>query len=195
MATALASVSVLGFMGSAEGATLLTVDLSVTNQITIRSTTGASSADVSGSDSTGVYLAGFYTGAGTALTATLVSGDLTSANNTSDNSPNLFRANSGTDLGLNIFSFTDDSPASFTSGSQAFTGEGTWNLNSTNYLEMVNGNSSGLLYFPADTVSDIDTATLIGEWERFTPTTTPEPSLLFALIGFGAFGLFGKGKK
>lgn len=58
---------------------VLTVDLSVANQVTISGGPGVSLATVSGSDTIGVYLENFYGGSGDALSAALASGDLTNA--------------------------------------------------------------------------------------------------------------------
>ncbi len=57
---------------------VLTVDLSVANQVTINGGPGVSLATVSGSDNIGVYLEDFYGGSGDGLFAE-ASGDLTNA--------------------------------------------------------------------------------------------------------------------
>jgi hypothetical protein len=148
---------------------LLVVDLSVPNQITINSTAGVSAATVSGSDTTGVYFDNFYGVAGGALADVLVSGDITNVANPSDTTPDLFRGASGTDTGLNMWSWSSDVTVDFTAGSQAFTGSGTWNLTAAEYADMLAGNSSGALYFPADTSDDVAGATLIGNYRVVVP--------------------------
>lgn len=161
---------------------LLVVDLSVTDQVTITATDGLSAVTTSGYDGTGVYFENFYGVEGNYLSATLVSGDITNAENPSDGSPALYRG-SYTDPGLNLYSWSSDSTVTFTAGSLAFVGSGTWDLDSDSYADMLNGASSGNLYFPADTYDDIDGADLLG-----TYTVIPEPgtlSLLGLCLGFG----------
>ena len=171
------------FTAGAQADVLLTVDLSVVNQVTISATSGLSANSASGSDTTGVYLDNFYNGAGSSLNETLISGDLTSAENTSDMSPNLFRGGSGSDTGLNIWSFTDDFNATFTAGSLAFTGSATWDLDAAAYADMLAGNSSGDIYFPADTFDDVAGATFLGTYN----VVVPAPGVLPLLgVGLGA---------
>lgn len=146
-----------------QGQVLLEVNLSVTDQVTITATGEASIATISGSDTIGVYLEDFFTADGTSLLETLISGDLTSAENSPDFSPNLFRGGT-TDPGLNIWSWTNDPDAIFISGNPAFSGSGTWGLNPDNYAEFLAANTSGNLYFPADTADDVASATLIGTY-------------------------------
>ena len=156
---------------------LLVVDLSVTNQVTVFATTGLSAATVTGSDSTGVYFEDFYGVAGVSLSATLVSGNLTNAQNPPDNSPALYRSGSGSDPGLNIYSWSPDSNVTFTAGSLAFVGSGTWTVSSAAFTDMINGARSGNLYFPADSVDDIPTASLLGTYSVYVP----EPSSMLLL--------------
>lgn len=157
---------------------LLIVDLTVPNQVTISATDGLSAATVDGSSVTGFYLADFYAADGDFLNETLVSGDLTSAANPSDGTPNLFRGGN-TDPGLNIFSFSTDGTVSFTAGSTAFAGSGTWDLEEADYNDMLGAPMSGDIYFPADTVDDIPDAVLLGQY-----TVIPEPGT-FALLAIG----------
>lgn len=103
----------LAFSNPAEAIVLLNVDLSVANQITVSSTTGASSATISGNGLRGFYLQNLINSTTSAsVSSTLVSGNLTSSLDTSDGTPVLFR-NGGNDSGLNIYSFTTASTASF----------------------------------------------------------------------------------
>ncbi|MCA9292235.1 MAG: hypothetical protein KDA20_00295 [Phycisphaerales bacterium] len=179
-----AAVSVATLAAAANAEDLLIVDLTITNQVTITATSGLSSATVAGSDTTGVYLENFYGVAGGALTNALMSGDLTNAENPSDLSPRLLRGIAGADPGLNIWSFSSDSTVTFTAGSLAFVGSGTWSLSASEYSDMLAGNTSGDLYFPADTADDIaNGATLIGQW-RVVPT--PGAVSLAGLCGVGA---------
>lgn len=164
-------------VASAQAEHLLEVDLSVVNQVTITAAAGVSMATVSGSDTTGVYLENFYGGSGDSLSASLVSGNLTNAENPSDNSPSLYRGGAGGDPGLNIWSFSSDSTVTFTAGSLAFVGSATWTLDANEYADMLAGSTSGMIYFPADTVDDIPGATAIG-----TYLVIPTPGAV-ALIG------------
>ena len=161
---------------------LLVVDLSVTDQVTVFATDGLSAIDSSGSDTTGVYFEDFYGVAGGALSASLVFGDLTNAENPSDGSPSIFRGGAGTDPGLNIWSWSSDSTVTFTAGSLAFVGSATYDLDPGEYADMLAGNMSGDLYFPADTVDDIPNADLLGTYR----VIVPEPATLsFLVLGLG----------
>lgn len=176
------------FINPASAAILLQVDLSVDNTITITSTTEASLETVSGGVFTGVYLDGFYGPSPITASpgATLISGDLTTFLNPSNNSPALFRLG-GDDPGLNIFAFSSDGTVDFVAGTQAFTGEATWTLTPESYAAMLNGSTSGDLYFPADDVSDLGSATLIGEWVVNSESiSVPESSNLMGLMVVGS---------
>ncbi len=171
------ALSVSAMTASAD--VLLEVDLTVVDQITITATAGLSAVDAIGDDFTGVYLDGLF-GADGSLSYALISGDLTNAENPSDFTPSLFRANSGTDTGLNIWSFSSDSDVTFTAGSLAFVGSATFSLDALSYANLLAGNTSGNIYFPADDFSDIDAgAVVLG-----TYTVIPAPGSL-ALIGLG----------
>ncbi len=171
------------FTAGAQAQVLLTVDLSVVNQVTISATSGLAANSASGDDFFGVYLDNFYGGAGSSLNETLVSGDLTNAENPSDMSPNLFRGGSGSDPGLNIFSFSSDSTVTFTAGSLAFVGSATWDLDAAAYADMLAGNSSGDIYFPADTFDDVPGAIFLGTYN----VVVPAPGVLSLLgVGLGA---------
>jgi hypothetical protein len=172
------------FSNATKADILLTVDLSVTDQVTILATNGVSSATVSGSDGTGVYLDMIYSAPGSALGETLVAGDLTNSLNPTDDSPRLSRTSGGSDLGLNIWSFSADSTVDFVAGTQAFTGSATWTLDPASYADMIAGGPRiGSLYFPAITSNDLTGATLIGEYQII-----PEPTTV-ALLGLGGLAL------
>ncbi len=174
---ALAAMSGLATAASAD--VLLTYDISTPNQITLTATTGLSAASASGPNGTGFYLANFFT-ANQALSSTLVpGGNLTTFNNPSDNSPLLFRGGSGADAGLNVWSFSTNSTVSVTAGTQALIGSATWTVSPAVYASFVSANTSGTIYFPADTADDIVAATAIGEY-----SIVPAPSAL-ALVGMG----------
>ncbi len=177
----LAVVAATGLASVATAEVLLEIDLTVANEITITATGGLSSATVSGSTFTGFYFENFYGGAdsGGGVFGTLVSGDLTTASNPSDGSPSLFRAGSGTDTGLNVWSFSTDFDVSFTAGALAFAGSATWSLDASEYAFMMAGNNVGDIYFAADDASDLPSATVIGQW-----VVIPAPSSL-ALLGLG----------
>ena len=169
---------VAGLATGAQAADLLLIDLTVANQITITATTGASSANASGSVFTGFYLANFFGNTtSSSLVSTLVSGNLTAASNTSDNSPALF--NSIGNSGLNVWSYSAAANSTFTTGQQAFTGSGTWNVAASFYNDMLDGSTSGNVYFAADTDDDLAAATVIGQYR-----VIPAPASL-ALLGLG----------
>ena len=157
---------------------LLDIDLSVANQITITATDGLAAADASSSNFTGMLMAGFFndssfgsgTGSGT--------GDLSTANNPSDGSPSLFSGTS--DFGLNLWSFSTESTVTMTSGTIAMSGAATWTVGAAEYAAMLAGNTSGDLYFGADTDDDIGVdGVLVGTWN-----VVPAPSSA-ALLGLG----------
>lgn len=172
---------------AAVNAALLTVDLSTTNQITITATGEVSDATVSGSDGIGVYLDGFFSAFDVSVGDILVGGDLTSAQNTSDGSPDLFSFSTDP-TGLNIFSYTDDLSSDFVAGSLAFAGSATWTVSAEAYAAALGGAASGLIYFPADDLTDLGSATVIGEWQK---TVVPVPAAVWlfgsALAGLGFF--------
>lgn len=164
----LGAVAALGLAAAANAEVLLTVDLTVPNEVTISATDGLSSASLTGSQIIGFYLADFYSsGTTTFVDDTLISGDLTTFLNPSDGSPNLFNVSGNT--GLNVFSFSTDSDVDFVSGTQAFSGSATWTLGAAAYAEMAAGNTFGDIYFPADSDDDIADATVIGQWEVVIP--------------------------
>jgi len=173
-----AVVAIAGLAAGAQAEDLLILDLSVANQVTITATTGAASANASGSVFTGFYLANaFGNGSTSSLSASLVSGNLTPTSNTSDNSPSLFNALGN--AGLNVWSYSTSTSSTFTAGQQAFTGSATWNISAGAYADLLDGPSSGDIYFAADTDDDLAAATVIGQWR-----IVPAPSSL-ALIGLG----------
>ena len=174
--TAMIAIAALTSVASAE--VLLEVDLSVADTITITATNGLSAVTATGSTFTGVLLADFFTGAGGGgFIDSAGIGNLTSAANASDGSPGIF--NSSGNFGLNIWAWTADSDSSFTAGSVAFTGAATWALDSADYADLLAGNTSGDIYFEADTDDDIPSARILGTWN-----VVPAPSAL-ALLGLG----------
>ncbi len=155
---------------------LLVVDLTTTNQITITATNGLSAATVSGPTNTGFYFENFFANASPFnLVTTLVSGNLTAASVQTNNSPGLFRLNAF-DPGLNVFSYTSITTTTFTAGQLAFTGTGTWTTPADGYAAMLTAPATGNVYFPADDVSDLPTATVLGTYRVILPggpTATP----------------------
>lgn len=179
-----AALATAAITSVAQADDLLIVDLSVANQVSVFATSGLSAATVTGSDSIGVYFDNFYGAAGGSLTTTSTgAGDLTNVGAPSDGSPALFRGGSGSDTGLNIFSWSNDSNVTFTAGTQAFTGSGTWALDAPEYADMLNGNTSGNLYFPADTFDDVGGATAIGTYRVIVPAPAALPMLGMGLMG------------
>lgn len=175
----IAGLAVAATAMTASADILLSVDLGVTDQITITATDGLSSATVSGSDGTGVYLADIFSSLSTgAIVDTLVSGDLVANGDSSNGAPNLFTSFAGS-FGLNFWSWTNDTPSDFVAGTTGFTGSATWNLDSADYAELLAGNAMGDIYAFADTDDDLPGATVIGQWN-----VVPTPGSL-ALLGLG----------
>jgi hypothetical protein len=178
------AIAAAAFAMGAQADDLLIVDLTVANQVTISATAGLSAVSASGSDGIGVYLDNFYSGPrNSTVSDTLISGDLTNFENPSDGSPLLFTTFDNTDAGLNIFSFSSDSTVTFTAGGQAFIGSATWSLDAASYADMLAGNLSGDLYFPADDIGDLSSASLLGTWR-----VIPAPTGL-AVLGLGGVAL------
>lgn len=186
------SILIVALAGSAAVASaqsledLIIIDLSVVDQVTLTATSGNSAATVSGGDGTGIYFENFYGAAGSGLSETYIAGTLTNVGNPSDGSPNLFRGGAGSDPGLNFWSWSSDSTVDFTAGQQAFEGFATFGLSSAEYADMLAGSTSGVIYFPADTVDDISGATAIGTYTVIVPS--PAAFSAFAL-GLGATAL------
>lgn len=172
-------------------ATLLSIDLSIANQITVVAEPGLANATVSGSDGVGIYLPNFFADGNTGFGINNTSGDFSSTNQTSDGSANLW-SYSG-DTGLNIWSFVNGGTVSFTDGTQAFTGSATWNLTPGLYAEFVNAPGAGSLFFPADSANDIVGQTAIGEFttSNAVPAPVPVPASVLllgsVLLGLGLF--------
>lgn len=165
-------------------ATVLLLDLTVLNRITITATGEASDATATGSAIIGFYLDGALSGADVTLGDVLIEGgDLTSAENTPNGTPNLFMGFGG-DTGLNVFDYTDDGSSDFVAGNQAFSGFATWAVTPDAYAAALAGATSGLVYFPADDISDLSGATVIGEWRRI-PVPAAVWLMLSALGGLG----------
>ncbi|MBL4809623.1 MAG: PEP-CTERM sorting domain-containing protein [Phycisphaerales bacterium] len=162
--------------------TLLDIDLSVTNQLTITATGSNALVTASGSNFTGFLLAGFLNaadaGAGPGISDGV--GDLTTANQTSDLGPSIF--NGGSSVGINIWAFTAGGvDATTTAGFAAFSGSATWTVDASVYAALLNGNINGDVYLNADTDDDIGAGgILIGAWG----VKIPAPGSM-ALLGLG----------
>ena len=185
------SVCVL-MVSAAQAAVVLQIDLSTENQVTISATTGSSLASVSGNDGLGIYLKDllgdrvFSTSGATRLAGA----NLVYFNATSDGSPSLYRF-AGTDPGLSIYSMDNDtpSPASFTSGVQAFKGSATWSLTAQQYAVFLQAPTSGDVYAFADSINDLDGGPqLIGLYSGVSSAAVPEPTSM-AIFGLGALGM------
>tara|TARA_R110000868_G_scaffold226872_2_gene479821 strand:- start:10610 stop:11170 length:561 start_codon:yes stop_codon:yes gene_type:complete len=163
---------------SASADTVLSVDLSVVNEVTVIGTGGNSAATVSGSSFTGAYMADFFTGAGgTGFLDSQGVGGLTNTGNLSDGTPGIF--NLVGHYGLNIWTWTAQT-VNLTANSSAFESSATWTVDSTVYASMLAGNLTGEVFFAADTDDDIPSATYIGTWE----VKVPAPSSV-AILGLG----------
>ena len=171
----IALIAGLAVAATASADVLLNVDLGVVDQITITATSAASSADASGSDSTGVLLANFFGGAGGNSIFSSGTGDLVANGDSSDGTPGLF--NSSGNFGLNFWSWTNDSPSNFVTGTTAFNGSATWDIDSDDYADMLAGNTFGDIIAFADT--DDDQGVVIGQWN-----VIPAPGAL-AMLGLG----------
>jgi len=160
---------------------LVNLDLSVVNQLTMTATDGNSAITATGSDFTGILFDGFLggLGGGTGFNF-LVFSDFSSAQNLSDGSPSFSVGGGGNDFGLNIWDMSVDTEISFSEGRNAFLGSAVWTLNADFYENMLAGNDSGNIYFPADDDGDIPGAEILGTYS----VTVPTPSAL-ALLGLG----------
>lgn len=183
---------------ASQAATLLSVDLSVANQVTISAEPGIVNTTAFGSDGVGIYLPDFFDTPGTGFNiGDDPGGNFASSNQIADGSARLFRASG--DTGLNIYSFALGSLVSFTAGTPAFTGSATWTLTPGLYSEFVAAPGAGSLFFPADSAGDIAGLSPIGEFatsNAVVPAPVPVPAsvLLLGSVLMG-LGLFGRRKK
>ena len=179
----IAGLAVAATALTASADVLLSVDLSVTNEITVSAVDGNASTSASASVFTGFLLAGFFSPADAGNGPGIADGvgNLSTANNASDLGPSIF--NGGTSVGLNIWNFSSDSTVSVTGGTQAFSGSATWTVDGAAYAAALAGNVSGDIYFGADTDDDLPFSTNIGTWE----VKIPAPGSM-ALLGMG--GIF-----
>ena len=176
----LAPASLLAFAGSAPGAIVLELDLSVTNEITLIATDAAADNTVAGGDIfTGIYIADIFAGGSTAVLGdSLVDSDFAAAANGPGAGGDLYNATG--QAGLNLYNFA--SGLDFTAGEQAFSGSGTWTLSPDAYAELISGNTTGDVYAPADTDDDLTAgAAVIGQWTVTGAIPEPSTSLLGGL--------------
>ena len=186
LGVALAAVALFTVPSLAKADLVLNLDLTVENQITITALDGLSEATVSApTTGIGFYMEGAMGGTLGASGDTLVGGDLTSFGDASDGTPDLFSF--GGDAGLNVFSYAASS--SFTTGVQAFEGAATWDLTPEAYADLLAGADAGDVWFEADSIGDLATASIVGQYIVKKPGgAIPEPTSL-ALIGLGCVGL------
>lgn len=161
---------------------LLTVDLSVVNQVTINTTTGLSAITGSAGTGTGVYLQGFFTSPTLGFNV-VGTGPFRSVNGTAgNNTPNLYRGGAAGETGLNVWNFA--TTATFAAGQQAFSGTGTWNVSAAQYASLLGGNAGGNIYFPADTFDDVTPNSVsMGTWAL---VPTPGAAAMLGLGGLAA---------
>ena len=82
----------------------------------------------------------------------------------------MYRGGAGADPGLNIWGYSATSPTTFTTGQQAFTGTVTWIVTTAVYDAMLTAPvAGGEVYFSAETVGMLGTATLIGKYSVLKP--------------------------
>ncbi|MCW8109629.1 hypothetical protein OPS25_14055 [Alteromonas ponticola] len=180
----LLAFGMLASLSSAQAALLLSVDLSVEDQITITATDGVASATVSGDDFIGFYLENFFEPENNSLSDILVSGDLVSAQDVSDLTPDLFRSDDN-DTGLNVWSYADGAISSFVANERAFEGSATWTISSGAYQNALNGAMRGDIWFPADDINDLPSAIVIGQWAVVDADVPEAPTFaLFSLLLF-----------
>ena len=176
---AVVGISIAATAMTASADVLVNLDLSVENQLTMTATEGNSAITAIGSDFTGILFDGFLggLGGGTGFNF-LVFSDFSSAQNLSDGTPSFSVGGGGSDFGLNIWDMSVDSQISFSEGRAAFLGSAVWTLNADFYENMLAGNDSGNIYFPADDDTDIPGAEILGTYN----VTVPAPSGL-AMLG------------
>lgn len=167
--------------GAANSAILLEIDLSQEDIIRINATNNSALVNSVGTDFTGVYLEDFFASA-IVLNEVLLQGNLVTANQLSDNSPNLFNSNG--DLGLNIFSMTDENSITTTVGQAAFSSFAIFAVGSDVFQSALNGALSGNLHMNADTIGDLSdpafNSQLIGSWA--VVSEVPAPSVLLLML-------------
>jgi len=158
---------------------LINVDLSVVDEVIFTATTGNSAITATGSDFSGILLGGILGGSGGVNFNFMDFSDFSSAQNPTNGFPGLLQGGGGTDSGLNIFAMSTDANLDFSEGRRAFVGEIRMRLNPTFYNNLVAGNTTGNIYFPAEDDSQIPGAEILGTYR-----VVPAPSGL-ALLGLG----------
>ena len=158
---------------SAAEENLIVVDLTVQDRVTFTATTGLSSGTVSGGTFDGFYLKDLLLNAGTVGVPVNpgYSGTptFTAASVPTNNIPKMYR-NAGNDPGLNIYGYSATASTTFTTGQQAFTGTVTWTVSTAVYDAMLTAPAAGgEVYFVADSVGMLGSATLIGKYSVVKP--------------------------
>src|SRR5690606_31740167 len=83
-----------------------------------------------------------------------------------------FRSGS-TDAGLNIFSYSPTGTTTFTAGELAFVGTATWSISPALYTAMLTAPDAGDIHFPADDITDLPTAQVLGTYSVLFPPPQP----------------------
>ena len=194
-------LSILTFLFSiavinpAHAGVLLEFDLSGTNQLIIRATTGTALASVTGRTGTGIVLEGTgelggdYVGDASDTFGYQSTGKFT-------NQLKLHPINASGVWSINLYEINAATTnTSITQGQQAFVGTTTITLDATGYENLLNGPNSGKIYAFADTPSYATVGTYIGDWAKASSGTVPEPSTAIAMGLLGVLGFAGNRRR
>ena len=179
-------------VSSARAGFILNIDLSTVNQVTISATTAVSLVSVSGNDYNGVYLKDIFAAGALGYfdRSPIVGSSLVYFNATSNGSPGLYH-DSSNDRGLNIYDMDNGtpSPASFTTGVQAFKGSATWSLTASQYAVFLLAPKTGDVYAFAFEINDLNGGPkVIGQYDVSGISAVPEPTSV-AIFGLGGLGM------
>ena len=194
-------LSILTFLFSiavinpAHAGVLLEFDLSVTNQLIIRATTGTALASVTGRTGTGIVLEG----TGQLNTSVGDASDTFGYKSTGafTNQLKLNPINASGVYSINLYEINAATTnTSITQGQQAFVGTTTIkSLDATEYANLLNAPNSGKIYAFADTPSYATVGTYIGDWAKASSGAVPEPSTAIAMGLLSVLGFAGNRRR